>query len=219
MIARRHALLFLLILFSAVFAAAAKEFVMPAARDARGYPAHDEHPAELVTVAADPYDTPEKASIFQLGYHEYGFLPIFVVISNRGDQPVSFTDLKARLETAHRDRMEPATIDDLQRRISHTPRSGGDEPPVRTPVPLPLPRKSPRKTTATMRNEFDSAMFRAKAVEPHATQAGFLFFDIQGIREPLAGAHLYVSGLRDNNGQELIFFDIPLDKYLAEKSK
>ena len=217
MIARRH-LLFLLILFSAIFAAAAKEFVMPASRDARGYPAHDEHPTEQVTIAADPYDTPEKAKIFELNYREYGFLPILVVISNRGDQPVSFTDLKARLETAHRDRMEPATIDDLQRRISQTPRSGGNEPP-RTPVPLPVPRKSPRKTTATIRNEFDSAMFRAKAAEPHATQVGFLFFDIQGIRQPLAGAHLYVSGLRDNNGQELMFFDIPLDKYLAEKSK
>ena len=51
-------------------------------------------------------------------------------------------------------------------------------------------------------------------MEPHATRGGFLFFDVEGIDDPLAGAHLYVSGLRNSQGQELIFFDIPLEKYL-----
>jgi hypothetical protein len=31
----------------------------------------------------------------------------------------------------------------------------------------------------------------------------------------MAGAHLYVTGVRDGGGNELMFFDIPLDKYLA----
>ncbi len=59
---------------------------------------------------------------------------------------------------------------------------------------------------------------RAEAVEPHSTRAGFLFFDIANIQQPfLAGAHLYVTGVRDGNGQELMFFDIPLDKYLETR--
>ena len=33
--------------------------------------------------------------------------------------------------------------------------------------------------------------------------------------QPLAGAHLYVTGVRDGNGSELMFFDIPLEKYLT----
>jgi hypothetical protein len=51
-------------------------------------------------------------------------------------------------------------------------------------------------------------------VEAHATQAGFLFFDVEGIDDPLAGAHLYISGVRNGQGQELIFFDISLEGYL-----
>jgi hypothetical protein len=51
-------------------------------------------------------------------------------------------------------------------------------------------------------------------VEPHATQAGFLFFDVEGISEALAGAHLYLTGLRNSEGGELMFFDIPLDNYV-----
>jgi hypothetical protein len=31
----------------------------------------------------------------------------------------------------------------------------------------------------------------------------------------MAGAHLYVTGVHDGGGNELMFFDIPLDKYLA----
>src|SRR5947209_4815428 len=51
---------------------AAKEFVMPAAQHARTYPAHDEHPAEKVTIAVDPYDVEYKASIFTVNYRNYG---------------------------------------------------------------------------------------------------------------------------------------------------
>jgi hypothetical protein len=34
----------------------------------------------------------------------------------------------------------------------------------------------------------------------------------------LAGAYLYVMGMKDDAGQELIFFEIPLDKYLTHRS-
>jgi hypothetical protein len=60
------------------------------------------------------------------------------------------------------------------------------------------------------RQEIDAAQFRAEAVEPHTTKAGFLFFDIEDIRQPLVGSHVYISGVRGSNGEELFYFDIPL---------
>jgi hypothetical protein len=65
--------------------------------------------------------------------------------------------------------------------------------------------------------EIESLRFLAKAVEPHNTQAGFLFFDVQDIENPMHGARLYVSGIRTSDGQELMFFEIPLEKYLTYK--
>ena len=41
-----------------------------------------------------------------------------------------------------------------------------------------------------------------------------MFFDVEGIEDALAGAHLYVSGISNGKGQELIYFDIPLELYL-----
>jgi hypothetical protein len=65
------------------------------------------------------------------------------------------------------------------------------------------------------RNEVQSAIFDARAVEPHSTQAGFLFFDVGGISHPLAGAHFYLTGLRNGKGDELMYFEIPMEKYLS----
>ena len=91
---------------------------MPAAQPAKTYPAHDEHPAEAVTLALDPYDMADKASIFSVHYSEVGFMPIFVVITNDGDQPVSLTGMKAQLVTVNRTKIPPATEDDIYRRIA-----------------------------------------------------------------------------------------------------
>jgi hypothetical protein len=66
--------------------------------------------------------------------------------------------------------------------------------------------------TQKERDEVESSQFAAKAVEPHATQSGFFFFDVQGINEPLAGAHLYVTGVDDAKGTELMYFEIVMAK-------
>ena len=63
--------------------------------------------------------------------------------------------------------------------------------------------------------EIQSAQFGARAVEPHTTQSGFLFFDVSGISTPLAGAHFYLTGVRDSNGDELMYFEITLENYLS----
>src|SRR5262245_20420591 len=80
----------------ASLAAAAKQFIMPVARPAKTYAAHDEHPTEAITAALDPYDKPDKANIFLVHYNEIGILPVLLIVTNDGDQPVSLGNMKAQ---------------------------------------------------------------------------------------------------------------------------
>lgn len=208
---RRLAGAFSALLVLCVLAGASKEFVKPAARPARSYPAHDQHTDEGVTVAVDAYNTPEKAQIFTIHYQELDLLPLLVIITNDTDQPVTLAQMKARLVTGSRAKLDSATSDDLFRRISHP--SASTNP---YPLPVPLPGKKVRGTVSSkQRDEVEYAMFGAKAVEPHSTQSGFFFFDIGGISRPLAGSHFYLDGLRDSRGSQLLYFDVALDQPAA----
>jgi len=211
--APRFAAVCAFVLLCCLCAIATKEFVMPAAQPARTYPAHDDHAMEKVVVAVDPYDVEDKASIFSVNYRNYGYMPVFFVITNDGDQPVSLVGMKAQLNTKDRSKLFPSTTDDLLRRLSHPSRNDG---PNKVPIPIPLPKKEvkggvSRKTW----DEIEQAQFGAKAVEPHSTARGFLFFDIADISNPLAGANFYLMGVRDAKGNELMFFEIPMEKYLS----
>ena len=190
-----------------------KEFVKPVAKPAVTYPAHDQHTDEGVTVAVDPYDMPDKAQVFTVNYRDEGLLPIFVVITNDGDQPVSLAGMKAQFITVDRTKISPSSGDDIYRRLSHPNTST-------SPYPLPFRRKKVKgavsKKTA---DEIEAAHFSAKAVEPHSTQSGFLFFDVGGISTPVAGAHFYLTGVRNAKGDDLMYFEIPLEKYLSAPSK
>lgn len=187
---------------------AAKDFVMPTAQPAKSYPAKDAHPTESLTVAVDPYDMADKASIFSVHYSEEGLLPIFVVITNDGDQSVSLADMRVQLVTVDRSKISPATVDDIYRRLSRPSATGRS--------PLPFPSKKVKGTVSKQtQDEIQNSQFSARAVEPHTTHSGFLFFDVTGISTPLNGAHLYLTGLRDAKGEELMYFEIPMEKYLS----
>ncbi len=202
------------LLLTSLAALAAKEYVAPRAFDAKTYPARDDHANEHVAIAADPYDMPDKADIFALNYRERGYLPIYLIVSNHGDQPISLVGMRAQLVTVDHTKILPANADDLYRRFSRVTRRGDE--PSRNPLPIPLPRRGAKAGVGKEgAYEIENAPFKAKAVDPHDTQAGFLFFDVQGISQPLAGAHLYITGVRDANGSELMFFDIPMEKYLT----
>jgi hypothetical protein len=211
--APRLAALCAFVLVCCLCAIAAKEFVMPTAQPARTYPAHDDHPMEKVVVAVDPYDVEDKASIFSVNYRNNGYMPVFFVITNDGDQPVSLVNMKAQLNTKDRSKLLPSTTDEVVRRLSHPSRNDGA---TRLPIPIPLPKKEvkggvSRKTW----DEIEQAQFAAKAVEPHSTARGFLFFDIADISNPLAGANFYLMGVQDAKGNELMYFEIPMEKYLS----
>jgi hypothetical protein len=200
------------VLLLSVVCLAGKHFVMPAAQPAKTYPAHDEHPSEGVTLALDPYDMADKASIFSVHYNDVGLMPIFVVITNDGGQPVSLSGMKAELITADRSKIPPATEDDIYRRIAKPPGNI-------SPNPLPWPKKAKGSVSKDAMEEIQNAEFAAKAVEPHGTQSGFMFFDVSGISAPLAGARFYLTGVRDAKGNELMYFEVPLEKYLSAPAK
>ena len=206
------AILLSLLFFSPVRGFAGKHFVMPSANPAKTYPAHDEHANEGVTVALDPYDMADKASIFSVRYNEVGFVPIFVVITNDGNQPVSLAEVQPELVTHDRTKIPRATEEDIYRRIAHAP--GGP-----SANPLPWPKKAKGTINPQAQEEVENAQFAARAVEPHTTQSGFMFFDVSGISTPLAGATFYLTGVRDAKGNELMYFEVPLEKYLSAPAR
>jgi hypothetical protein len=203
-----------LLVFVGVVCVVAKDFSRPHANPAVSYPAHDEHKDEAVTVAVDPYDMPDKARIFNTNYADNDLLPVFLVVTNDGNEPVSLNDLKAELVTVNRSKIEAADQEDVFRRLSHPSASATPK------YPLPIPRgKVKPAVNQKTRDEVEAAEFNARAVEPHSTQSGFLFFDVSGISNPLAGAHFYLSGLRNGKGDELMYFEIAMEKYLSAPSK
>jgi hypothetical protein len=187
---------------------ASKSFVKPVAQPAKNYPAHDFHADEHVTIAADPYDTAEKAKIFSTDFKGHGLLPVFFVVTNDGDQPVSIAKMEVTLITANHSKLTPIATEDLYRRLSNPQANTG-------PNPFPIPRRNVKNGLSKRQmDEIESSQFAAKAVEPHGTQSGFLFFDIADIASPLAGANMDISGVDDAKGNELLFFEIAMDKYV-----
>ena len=206
--AARASILALWLGLSAPAVLASKNFVKPVAKAAINYPAHDFHRDEKTAIAADPYDTPEKSKVFSIDFPQHGLLPIFFIVTNDGDQPVSIANMEITLITANHSKLTPVNTDDLYRRLSN--------PQAQTrPSPLPIPRSGVKGAVSKKQmDEIESSQFAAKAVEPHTTQSGFMFFDVGGIASPLRGANIDVTGVTDAKGNELMFFEILLDKYL-----
>jgi hypothetical protein len=183
----------------------AKEFVKPAAQPAASYPSHDTHSNEKVTAAVDFYNAPPKDDIFSTNYLQNGIVPVFLVITNDGTQPISVNNMRAQLVTSRHSKLESLDADDIMRRIGHV--SGSSNP---HPIgPITLPGHGPKNKKAQQQSdELSRAMFTAAAVEPHSSQSGFLFFDVEDVKDYITGSHVYLTGIRDGNGSELMYFDI-----------
>lgn len=178
---------------------------MPKTQPAAAYPAHDYHSKEKVTVGLDPYDAAPKSDIFVVHYRDMDLLPVLVVITNDSEQPIALSDIKPELITGDGAKLVPATDDDIYRRISHPNASGAR-------VPLPFPTKRVKGSVNSKEwSEIQTAGFKAKAVEPRSSQAGFLFFDITDVSNPLKGSHFYLTGVQDSSGNDLMYFDVPLE--------
>jgi hypothetical protein len=185
-----------------------KGFNPPPATHAAGYPLHETHDDEKVSIAIDPYDTPDKDLVFKVKYRGYGLLPIRVIISNDSDKPLMLDNVKIVWVTGQRTKLDPATREDIYRRISQPSKAAG-RPTVR--LPIPGPRKQPTSISKEAMDEIGSAMFVTVPVTPHSTNSGFLFFDVMDVENPEGAAHVYISGIRVGS-KEIFYFDIPLEK-------
>lgn len=195
--------------------AAASDHKVPAVQPATSYAAVEVHPSENVAIAAEPYDTKEKESIFRVDYLAHGVMPVRLIVTNLGDRPISLRDARILFQTAAGDRIQAAEPDDVQRLMTRKERQGSSIP---MPGPLPKIKLKPKASIKEIAQDFDQFEYQALAVEPHSTRAGFLFYDVSELSHPLRGAKLHLHALRNADGQELFYFEIPFDKYLQSKS-
>jgi len=195
--------------------AMATDHTPPPVEPATSYPAVEIHQQEHVAIAVEPYDTREKASIFRVDYLGHDVMPIKLIVTNLGGRPISLIDARILFETANGDRIRAAEPEDVERMMTRKEREGS-----RIPLPAPLPpiHVKPKGSIKEIEEDFNTFEYSALAVEPHTTRAGFLFYDVSGLTNPLVGAKLYLHDLRDADGKQLFYFEIPFSKYLQSKS-
>jgi hypothetical protein len=91
----------------------------------------------------------------------------------------------------------------------------GTKIPIAGPITI---HRKPKASDKDIEADFDTFEFAALVVEPHTTRAGFLFYDVSGLTHPLQGALLNLHTIKNADGKELFYFEIPFEKYLQSKS-
>jgi hypothetical protein len=205
-----------LLVIALALTAEAHDHTTPPVQPATTYPAVEVHDKEHVAIAVEPYDTKEKESIFRVDYLAHGVMPVRIIITNEGDRPISLRDARILFYTAAGDRIQAAEPEDVERLMTRTEREG-----KRIPMPTPFPsiKMKPKASNKDVEQDFNQFEYQALVVEPHTTRAGFLFYDVSQLDHPLQGARLNLHELRDADGKELFYFEIPFDTYLKSKSK
>jgi len=204
-----------LLFFGLALPALANDHTPPIVQPATSFADVEVHPDEKVAIAAEPYDTKEKESIFRIDYLSHGIMPVRLIVTNQGDKPISLRDARILFQTAAGDRIQTAEPEDVERLMTRKEREGSSIP---LPGPLPKIKMKPKASNKDVEQDFDTFEYGALVVEPHSTQAGFLFYDVSQLSHPLRGAKLHLHALRNADGGELFFFEIPFDKYLKSKS-
>lgn len=195
--------------------AVASDHAPPPVQPATAFASVEVHEDEKVAIAAEPYDTREKESLFKVDYLSHGVMPIRLIVTNNGDRPISLRDARILFLTAANEKIQAAEPEDVERLMTQKERQGGKIP---LPGPLPSIKLKPKASNKEIEADFNTFEYQALVVEPHTTRAGFLFYDVSQLDHPLRGAKLHLHKLRDADGKELFYFEIPFDKYLKSKS-
>jgi hypothetical protein len=185
----------------------------PPAQAADQYPAFERHTNDHLVIAVDPYDTPKKADIFRVDYASANIIPVRVIITNEGDTPISLDNARIDFITAAGDKIPAAEPRDAERALDRPA-----DPRNKIPIgPIKIGGKG-KNVDKKIEDDFSELEYRAIAVEPHTTRAGFLFYNLEDVANPLQGAHLELRRILSSDGRELFAFEIPFDKYLASKT-
>jgi hypothetical protein len=204
-----------LLLFWLALPATAADHTPPPVQPATAFAAVEVHADEKLAIAAEPYDTKEKESIFRVDYLSHGVMPVRLIVTNLGDRPISLREARILFETAAGDRIQAAEPEDVERLMTRREREGAKLP---VPGPLSKIKLKPKASNKEIEQDFSTFEYGALVVEPHTTRAGFLFYDISDLDNPLKGAKLHLHKVLDASGKELFYFEIPFDKYLKSKS-
>jgi hypothetical protein len=184
----------------------------PPAGTADQYPAFERNAADHLAIAVDPYDAPKKASIFRVDYASANIIPIRIIITNEGDTPISLDNARIDFITAAGDKVPAAEPRDAERALDRPA-----DPRNKIPIgPIKVGGKG-KNLDKKIEQDFSEFQYSAIAVEPHTTRAGFLFYDLQDLENPLSGAHLELRRIQTSDGREIFAFEIPFNKYLASK--
>jgi hypothetical protein len=195
--------------------ATAADHTPPPVQPATDFAAVEVHADEKLAIAAEPYDTKDKMSLFRVDYIAHQVLPVRLIVTNNGNRPISLRDARIIFVTSQGDRIQAADPEDVERLMTLKEKQGKKIP---LPGPLPPIHSKPKASDKTIEQDFDTFEFQALVVEPHTTRAGFLFYDVSGIDHPLQGALLNLHEIKDADGKEFFYFEIPFDKYLKTKS-
>lgn len=195
--------------------AIAADHTPPPIQPATSFAAVEVHENEKVAIAAEPYDTKQKESIFRVDYLGHGVMPVRLIITNNSDRPISLRDARILFQTRSGDRIQAAEPEDIERLMTRKERQGGRIP---MPGPIPTIKLKPKASNKDIEEDFQTFEYGALVVEPHTTRAGFLFYDVSQLADPLKGSKLHLHELKDADGHELFYFEIPFDKYIQSKS-
>ena len=195
--------------------AVATDHTPPPVQPATSFAAVEVHENEKVAIAAEPYDTKEKESIFRVDYLGHGVMPVRLIVTNNGDRPISLRDARILFQTRSGDRIQAAGPEDVERLMTRKEREGGRIP---MPGPIPTIKLKPKASNKDIEQDFSQFEYGALVVEAHTTRAGFLFYDISHLADPLRGSKLHLHKVMDADGRELFYFEIPFDKYMQSKS-
>lgn len=198
-----------------VVPAFANDHTTPPVQPATSFAAVEVHEKEKVAIAAEPYDTKQKESIFRVDYLGHGVLPVRLIVTNNGDKPISLRDARILFQTKSGERIQAAMPEDIERLMTRKEREGGRIP---MPGPIPTIKLKPKASNKDIEEDFNQFEYGALVVEPHTTRAGFLFYDVSQLDDPLRGSKLHLHKLMDADGHELFYFEIPFDKYVQSKS-
>jgi hypothetical protein len=211
-----HRSLAIALLFVALLPAAhAADHTPPPVQPATDFAAVEVHADEKLAIAAEPYDTKDKMALFRVDYLSHGVMPIRLIVTNNSDRPISLRDARILFITPNGDRIQASEPEDVERLMTRKEREGTKVP---LPGPLPSIHLKGKATNKDIEQDFDTFEFQALVVEPHTTRAGFLFYDLSGLENPLSGGLLNLHTIKDATGKELFYFEIPFSKYLKTKS-
>jgi hypothetical protein len=143
------------------------------------YPLHEAHAAEKVTIAVEPGDTDDTNPDTRLDYLHHGYMPLRIIVTNDSDQPVNLDEARILFVAADNSVTNSATEDDLQRRMFTMKQVEPTKIPI---VPITIHHE---QVDSKIVKDMDDFGFASTTVAPHSTAAGWLFYNVRDLDDPV----------------------------------